>query len=111
MSSLIDKDGYLHSEGSRKAQIFNDQFYAAYTREDTSILPDKGKSPYPAMKRTHVHKDGALKLLKNLKPHKTSGPDGIPARILILADQLALVLAAISSHHLMSARYLQERVK
>ena len=37
-----------------------------------------------------------LKLLKDLKPHKASGPDGIPTRILILAaDQLAPVLTAI----------------
>ena len=96
MSSLIDKDGYLHNEGPRKAEILNEQFHAAYTREDTSALPDKGKSPYPAMKRIQVHKDGVLKLLKDLKPHKASGPDGIPTRILILAaDQLAPVLTAI----------------
>ena len=37
-----------------------------------------------------------LKLLKDLKPHKASGPDAIPTRILILAaDQLAHVLTAI----------------
>ena len=37
-----------------------------------------------------------LKLLKDLKPHKASGPDGIPTRILILAaDQVAPVLTAI----------------
>ena len=57
MSSLIDKDGYLHIEGSRKAEILNEQFHAAYTREDTSALPDKGKSPFPAMKRNQVHKE------------------------------------------------------
>ena len=73
MSSLIDKDGFLHSEGPRKAEILNEQFHAAYAREDTSALPDKGKSPYPAMKRIQIHKDGLLKLLKNLKPHKASG--------------------------------------
>ena len=34
--------------------------------------------------------------MKNLKPHKASGPDGIPTCILILAaEQLALVLTAI----------------
>ena len=96
MSSFFDKGGFLHSEGPRKAEILNEQFHAAYTREDTSILPDKGKSPYPAMKRIQVHKDGLLKLLKDLKPHKASGPDGIPTLILILsADQLAPVVAAI----------------
>ena len=48
------------------------------------------------MKRIQVHKDEVLKLLKDLKPHKASGPDGIPTRIPILAaDQLAPVLTAI----------------
>ena len=62
VSSLIDKDGFLHSEGPWKAKILNEQFHDAYTREDTSALPDKGKSPYPAM--FQVYKDGVLKLLK-----------------------------------------------
>ena len=48
------------------------------------------------MKRIQVHKDGVLKLLTDLKPHKASGPDGIPTRILILAaDQLAPVLTIV----------------
>ena len=97
VSSLIDKNGYLHSEGPMKAEFLNEQFNAAYIRGDTSVLPDKGNSPYPTMKRIQVHRDDLLKLLKDFKPHKASGPDGITARILILAaDQLALVLAAIS---------------
>ena len=69
VSSLIDKDGFLHNEGPRKAEILNEQYHAADTREDTSVLQDKWKSPYPAMKRIHVHKDGVLKLLK--KPQAT----------------------------------------
>ena len=64
VSSIIDKDDFLHSEGPRNAKILNKQFHAAYTREDTSVLPVKGKSPYPAMKRFQAHKDGMLKLLK-----------------------------------------------
>ena len=30
----------------------------------------------------HVSCPGVIKLLKNLKPHKAAGPDGIPARLL-----------------------------
>ena len=96
MPSSIDKDGFLHSEGSRKAEILYAQFHAACTREDNSALPDKGTSPYPAMKQIQVNKDGVLKLLKDLKPHKAIGPDGIATHILSLAaDQLAPVLTAI----------------
>ena len=62
VSSLIDKDDFLQSEGPRNAEILNEQFHAAYTREDTSVLPDKEKSPCPAMKRIQDHKNGVLKL-------------------------------------------------
>ena len=75
VSSLIGKDGFLRREGSRKAEILYVQFHAAYTRKDTSVQPDKGNSPYPAMERIRVHKDGVLKLMKDLKPNKASGPD------------------------------------
>ncbi|MEW8548082.1 MAG: reverse transcriptase family protein, partial [Candidatus Thiodiazotropha sp.] len=96
VSPLIDKDGFLHSDGAKKAEILNSQFHSAYTREDTSQLPNKGTSPFPPMEQIQVHQDGVLKLLKNLKPHKASGPDNLPTRILILAaEELAPVLTTL----------------
>ena len=52
-----------HIEGPMKAEILIEPFHAYYTREDTSALLDKEKSPYRAMKRIQVYKDDVLKLL------------------------------------------------
>jgi hypothetical protein len=43
---------------------------------------------------------GVHKLLKNLKPHKATGPDSIPSFILkAAADQLAQFLQNYTKHH------------
>ena len=109
VSSLIDKDGFLHSKGPIKAEILNAHLHAAYTREDTSALPDKGKSPYPAMKQIQDNKDGVLKLLKNLNSNKAAGPDGIPTRIRNpAADQQVPVLTVIFQSPLDVSKLLME---
>eukprot|EP00745_Piridium_sociabile_P022913 TRINITY_DN35723_c0_g2_i2.p1 TRINITY_DN35723_c0_g2~~TRINITY_DN35723_c0_g2_i2.p1 ORF type:complete len:257 (-),score=48.22 TRINITY_DN35723_c0_g2_i2:83-853(-) len=41
-----------------------------------------GNSPYPAMAQIQVSEGGVLKLLRNLKISKATGPDSIPAFIL-----------------------------
>ena len=69
VSSLIDKDGFLQSDSQKKSDILNNQFQSAYTREDTSNLPDKGQSPHPTMKNIIVNIPGVIKLLYNLNPH------------------------------------------
>ena len=74
---------FIHSDSSQKAEILNDQFQSVYTAEDHKNFPDKGKSTIPTMKKINihfVHANGVLKLLKNLKVHKATGPDNIPSR-------------------------------
>ena len=72
MSSLVDKDGFLHSNSKQKAEILNDQFHSVYTTEDHNNFPEKGRSQYPTMDKIKVHCNGVLKLLKNLKVHKAT---------------------------------------
>jgi transcription termination factor NusB len=71
VSSLVDKDGFLHSKVSRRL-ILNDQFHSVYTTEDHNNFSEKGRSQYPTMDRIKVHCNGVLKLLKNLKVHKAT---------------------------------------
>ena len=93
VSSLVDKDGFLHSNSKQKAEILNDQFHSVYTTEDHNNFPEKGRSQYPTMDKIKVHCNGVLKLLKNLKVHKATGPDDIPAYILKAAThELAPIL-------------------
>ena len=49
-----------------------------------------GASSHPAMDDIIVSCSGVAKLLRNLKPHKAAGPDGVPARLLKeVANELA----------------------
>ena len=64
-------------------------------------MPSKGQSPHPAMEKIHVKTKGVHKLLSNLKTHKATGPDSIPAYVLKLAaDQLASILTRLYQHSL-----------
>ena len=93
---LKNKDGFLKSDSTSKANILNEQFVSVFTKEDTSSLPDKGPSPYPSMPNIEVNWKGVHTLLKGLKPYKATGPDSIPAFILkAAANELARILARI----------------
>ena len=71
------------------------QFSSVYTTEATADLPDLGQSNTQSAPPINVEAKGIQKLLsKDLKPHKASGPDSIPARLLkTAADELAPGLA------------------
>ena len=45
-------------------------------------MPDKGPSPIPTMPDINVCCNGVIKLLKNINPHKATGPDNIPPHFL-----------------------------
>ena len=96
VSPLKNEDGFLKSDNQSKANILNSQFESAYTKEDTSSLPDKGPSPHPEMPDIAVNWKGVPKLLKGLKSFKATGPDSIPAFILkAAADQLSPILTRL----------------
>ena len=95
LSELVNKDGSLQSNTTAKAEILNQQFHLVYT-QDTGTIPDKGLSPHPSMHDITVNPNGLEKLLKDLKPYKASGPDGIPIYILrATAEELALMLSQL----------------
>ena len=85
VSSLIDKNGFLRRESTKRADVLNDQFVSVYTREDIESIPQKGPCPHPAMQRITVTINGVAKIIRELKPHKATGPDCIPTFILKLA--------------------------
>ena len=67
-----------------------------FTREGLSNIPDTGESDIPAMQNIKIDWKGVHKLLKNLKVHKATGPDEIPAYVLkTAADELAPALALL----------------
>jgi hypothetical protein len=79
-----------------KDEILNEQFQSVFTKENLDNFPNKGKSPYSTMEDIKINSKGVHKLLKNLKPHKATGPDSIPSFILkAAADQLAPILTEL----------------
>ena len=96
VAPLKNQDGFLQSDTKARANILNEQFKSVFTREDLSNIPDTGESDIPAMHNIKIDWKGVHKLLKNLKVHKATGPDEIPAYILkTAADELAPALALL----------------
>ena len=86
----LKKDGLTFCDRQNQANIMGNQFSSVFTKEDTSNLPDLGPSNTQSAPPINVDPKGIQKLLKDLKPHKATGPDCIPARLLkTAADELA----------------------
>jgi hypothetical protein len=45
-------------------------------------MPDMGVSSTPEIPPIIIHHNGVMKLLTSLNPHKATGPDSIPGRLL-----------------------------
>ena len=74
--------------------------------EPPELVNDVDPAPYPNMQPITIHVNGVAKLLRNLKAHKATGPDQVPAKLLKeAADQLAPMLRTI-----FQASYDQESV-
>ena len=74
----LKKDGLTFCDRQNQANIMGNQFSSVYTSEDTADLPDLGPSNTQSAPPINVEAKGIQKLLKDLKPHKASGPDSIP---------------------------------
>jgi hypothetical protein len=46
VSPLKNKEGFIHSDTTSKAEILNEQCQSVYTKENTSTMPDKGQSEF-----------------------------------------------------------------
>ena len=94
--SPLKRNGLTFSDSKTKANILNDQFCNAFTREDTNNMPQMKDSPHPSMPDITVSITGVQKLLANLNPRKASGPDKLPCRLLKeLAQELAPALTIL----------------
>ena len=87
----LKDQGKIHADPVDKANILNRQYESVFTEEkedeDTPVLEG---NTYPEMPNIMISQEGVLKLLKKINPHKASGPDMIPARILKdLSDVIA----------------------
>ena len=89
-----------------KAEILNRQFVSAFTAEGNTALPEIGASTAAVIDTIHVSCKDVTKLLRNLKSHTATGPDGIP--IWLLKEAAAEIAPAVT--HLFQASLNQGKV-
>ena len=81
--ACLKDQGKMHADPVDKANILNRQYESVFTK-------------YPEMPNITISQEGVQRLLKKINPHKASGPDMIPARILKdFSDVIAPVLTVI----------------
>ena len=104
--SPLKDNGRLFNTARDKADILSRQYQSVYTKEDQdSPVPDPEGTPYPRMEDFSVTEEGVEKLLQRSNPHKASGPDMIPARLLKeCSKDLVPILTTIFNKSLQTGR-------
>ena len=78
--STLQQNGISYSDNQSKADLLNSQFSSIFTKDDSSSLPDMNLGLYPDISNFVVSTSGVTKILQELDPSKSPGPDKIPSR-------------------------------
>ena len=82
----LKENGLLKDSPKDQAEILNNQFSSVFTTDRPSDFPDhtpfKNNKKYPDIEDIHISVDGVEKLLNDLNPHKSMGPDGLHPKVL-----------------------------
>ena len=99
----------MYNKCEDKVSVLNEYFKSVFTKEDTSNIPSLDGYSFPDTSPITITTAGVLALLSNLKIHKASGPDKLPASLLKnLATSLAPALTMISKASLSQSSLLSE---
>ena len=91
ISDLDKGDGSNTESDGEKAHTLNSFFSRVFTSEDLSEIPDPElKHTGPPLQHIIIEEEEVLKCLRNLKPAKSPGPDGLHPRAL---EEAAEVIA------------------
>jgi len=71
-----------YTDNQIEIELLNEQFSSVFTRDDNSELPQMDDSPYQDIPSIDFIVAGIAKLLSELDPTKSSGPDPIPSKLL-----------------------------
>ena len=92
----IKKDGRLFHGAKEKAELLNQQFKSVFNKNTLLPLPVIPQNTYSEIEPLEVQNEGVKKLLKELNPCKTCGPDGLPTIILKTChEEIAPAVTAI----------------
>ena len=102
--SSLKQDGKLYSHPVDKAELLNKQFQSVFSSSEEVSREDFSRnykmptveSQFPVLDNINITLNGITKLLKDLKPSKSPGPDNLGPRLLKeLAEDIAPLLLMI----------------
>ena len=95
VSDLLN-NGELCSDSKTKANILNNQFFSAFTKENLNNIPVETPLTNSKISQIIISPEGVKKQLLNLDQNKASGPDNIPPWFLkAYASEVHLILTDI----------------
>ena len=101
--TALRSNGSLYTDSSSKSEILNKQFKSVLTPPSLVETPKLPGQPFPPIKDLHITEHGVYKLIDGINTSKSSGPDGIPGKLLqSLANELAPVLRFIFEQSLLT---------
>ena len=92
----LEVNGTMYNKSEDKVSVLNEYFTSVFAKEDTSNIPTLDDYSFLDISPITLTNAGVLALLSNLKIHKASSPDKIPASLLKnLATSLVPALTVI----------------
>ena len=101
--TALRSNGSLYTDSSSKSKILNKQFKSVFTPPSLDETPKLPGQPFPSIKDLRITEHGVYKLIDGINTSKSSGPDGIPGKLLqSLAKELVPVLRFIFEQSLLT---------
>ena len=83
IEGLVDVDGVLHTENTKKASLLNDYFKSVFTIEDTQNIPEfVDRNRNCSIDTVDISEEQVEKLLSKLNVKKTQGTDNLHPKLL-----------------------------
>ena len=100
----------LVTDSKLKADALNQQFQSVFSAKTNSNRSENSDSYQTDMRHLHVGREGVLKLLRELKTNKATGPGGVSTRLLKeSAESIADTLFRIFNTSLQTGEVSKDR--
>ena len=101
--TALRSNGSLYTDSSSKSKILNKQFKSVFTPLSLDETPKLPGQPFPPINDMRFTEHGVYKVIDGISTSKSSGPDGIPGKLLqSLAKELTPVLRFIFEQSLLT---------
>ena len=92
----LEVNGEVVTNNMAKAEELNKYFSSVFTREDNNCPHIADANFSSELRSLNISVEGVEQLLSNIEPHKSSGPDQIPGRLLkLMSSEIAPSLTLI----------------